>query len=170
MKIGLIIGNPKAGSRTTKVAQQLAHKTLLTLRRDDIEIKTFELAPYSARMFEWQDGELDALKASVKECDLIVTACPTYKASYTGLLKAFLDRFARNELNGIAGIPLMIGAAPDHALAVELHMRPLLVELGASMPTRGLFVLESQLDALDAVLDEFMVFAAPQIKQFLKSS
>jgi FMN reductase len=43
-------------------------------------------------------------------------------------------------------------ASPQHALAVDVHLRPLLVELGATVPTPGLAVLESELGRLDAVL------------------
>jgi FMN reductase len=39
----------------------------------------------------------------------------------------------------------MVGAAPHHALAVDVHLTPLLLELGASVPRRGLYVLESEL-------------------------
>ena len=62
----------------------------------------------------------------------------------------------------------MVGAAPEHALAVEVHLRPVLVELGASMPTRGLYVLESQLGDLDAVLDAWLVTARPQLASALR--
>ena len=42
--------------------------------------------------------------------DLVVVASPTYKATYTGLLKLFLDRFAGGTgLRGVA-VPLMLGA------------------------------------------------------------
>jgi FMN reductase len=40
----------------------------------------------------------------------------------------------------------MLGAGPAHALAPELHLRPLLTELGAIVPGRGLYVLDSQYD------------------------
>ena len=40
----------------------------------------------------------------------------------------------------------MLGASPVHALAPEHGLRPLLVELGAVVPTRGLYVLDSQHD------------------------
>ena len=62
----------------------------------------------------------------------------------------------------------MVGAAPEHALAVEVHLRPVLVELGASMPTRGLYVLESQLGDLDAVLDAWLATARPQLARALR--
>jgi FMN reductase len=46
----------------------------------------------------------------------------------------------------------MMAAAPIHALAVDAYLRPLLVEIGASCPTRSVFLLESQLpEAADRV-------------------
>ena len=66
---------------------------------------------------------------------------PTFKATYTGLLKLFLDRFAgQTGLRGVVAIPLMLGAGERHALAVETHFKPVLVELGATCPASGLFL------------------------------
>ena len=64
---------------------------------------------------------------------------PTYKATYTGLLKLFLDRFATDGLRGVA-VPLMLGAGPAHALAPELTLRPVLTEIGGTT-VRGLYVV-----------------------------
>jgi FMN reductase len=47
-------------------------------------------------------------------------------------------------LAGSAAVPMLLGGAPDRRLAVDVHLTPLLLELGA-VPTRGLFVLESEL-------------------------
>jgi FMN reductase len=68
-------------------------------------------------------------------------ASPTYKATYPGLLKSFLDWFSTTGLAGVTVVPVMVGAAAQHALAVKTHLRPLLVELGATVPTRGLRAL-----------------------------
>ena len=92
------------------------------------------------------------LTERVAAADVVVLACPTYKATYTGLLKAFLDNYGNDGLAGCRAVPVMVGAAPQHALAPEVHLRPLLVELGASVPSRGLYVLESQMDDLDDVV------------------
>ena len=40
----------------------------------------------------------------------------------------------------------MLGAGPAHALAPELTLRPVLTELGASVPARGLHLLDSAYD------------------------
>ena len=39
--------------------------------------------------------------------------------------------------------------------AVDVHLRPVLLELGATCSTRGLFVQESELEALDGVVESF---------------
>jgi FMN reductase len=61
----------------------------------------------------------------------------------------------------------MTGAAPVHALAPEVHLRPLLVELGATTPTRGLYVTEQQFDDLDSVVGAWTDLASPQIARAL---
>jgi FMN reductase len=40
---------------------------------------------------------------------------------------------------------VLLGGAPNHQLAVDVHFTPLLLELGAAVPVRGLFVLEPEL-------------------------
>jgi FMN reductase len=61
----------------------------------------------------------------------------------------------------------MTGAAPLHALAVEVHLRPLLVELAAAVPTRGLYVTEAELGELDAVVAAWSSVALPLVRQSL---
>jgi FMN reductase len=99
-----------------------------------------------------------------------VVASSTYKASYTGLLKSFLDWFGQTGLSGVTAVPVMVGAGPHHALAVEVHLRPVLVEIGASLPTRGLYVLESELGDLDGVIDRWLELAHPALAQALPTS
>ena len=84
--------------------------------------------------------------------DLLLVVSPTYKGTYSGLLKVFLDRLPYRGLNGATALPLLVMDSPLHALAVEVHLRPLLTELGASVPGPGLALLESELGQLDGVL------------------
>lgn len=83
-------------------------------------------------------------------------ASPTYKASYTGLLKAFLDRYPTNGLAGLTAVPVFTIGGDAHALAVEFTLRPLLVELGASVPTRGLSFATPRFDDRETILDEWI--------------
>ena len=168
MQVSVVIGNPNPGGRTTRVAEASARAAVEAVGAGGrAEVETIELAHVAGRLFAWEDDELAALGQKVAASALIVAACPVYKASYTGLLKAFFDRYGNNGLAGAVALPVMLGAAPQHALAVETHFRPLLVELGASVPSRGLYVLESQLDDLDAVVADFMHAAGPLLRRAL---
>ena len=109
-----------------------------------------------AACFEHADPALTALTRQVAESDFVVVATPTYKAAYTGLLKAFLDRYDTNGLAGVVAIPVMTGGSPAHSLAPDFTLRPLLVELGASVPTRSLYFMTSQLPQLDTIVQAWV--------------
>ncbi len=116
------------------------------------------------QLFDWSSADVRAAVDAVRASTLAVVASPTYKASYTGLLKSFLDWFGTTDLVGVTVVPVMVGAGPHHALAVEVHLRPVLVELGASLPTRGLYVTEDRLDALDQVIAPWLAEAGPRLR------
>jgi FMN reductase len=58
----------------------------------------------------------------------------------------------------------MTGGWAGHTLAVEVHLRPVLVELGATVPARGLYVTEPELPELDAVVARWAGTAIPLIR------
>lgn len=159
MTVRVIIGNPNPGGRTTTIGEAVG-RAVAEARGGD-EVVVHELAEVASGLFEWGNAEVAALGDLVASADVNVFACPTYKATYTGLLKAFLDSFGNDGLFGTRAVPVMVGAAPIHALAPEVHLRPLLVELGASVPTRGLYVLDSALDQLDETVSAWASQAGP---------
>ncbi|KRE97473.1 hypothetical protein ASG76_01760 [Nocardioides sp. Soil774] len=135
-RVAVVVGNPKPRSRTYDSALALADR----LGGADLVV---DLADHAADLFDHEAASVDDLVEQVCGSLVVIVASPTYKATYTGLLKAFLDRFPHQGLGGVTAVPLMLGGAETHALAVEHALRPLLVELGASVPTPGLFVLDS---------------------------
>ena len=166
MKIVAVVGNPKPESRTLGVARAVTD-LLAGGIPGETEIAKIDLADHAESMFNWDSTALAALTAQVATSDVVVFASPTYKGAYTGLLKSFLDRYSNDGLRGVVAVAVMTGAAPVHALAVEVHLRPLLVELGATVPARGLYVLESQLDDLDPTLRAWSSTAIPLIRRAL---
>jgi FMN reductase len=143
-QIVYLVGNPRAQSRTFDVAHTLA--TELAGALDTTAIAGIDLATLGPRVLAADDPEANAAVAAVLAADLLIVASPTYKATYSGVLKAFLDRIATGALQGKPAIPVLLGGAPNHQLAVDVHLTPLLFELGATVPARGLFVLEQELD------------------------
>ena len=96
--------------------------------------------------------------------EIVIFASPTFKASYTGMLKAFLDRYGSNGLARTVAVPVMTGGWAGHYLAVEVHLRPVLVELGATVPARGLYVTEPELGEVDAAIARWAAAAVPLIR------
>lgn len=141
IRTAVVVGNPKPASRTLSAATHVARE--LSGAEPDLVV---DLATLGSALLDWGSESVTELVGEVGRADLVVVASPTYKGTYTGLLKLFLDRFAGGTgLRGLA-VPLLLGAGPAHALAPELTLRPVLTELGATVPGRGLFVLDSRHD------------------------
>jgi FMN reductase len=165
--VGVVVGNPKPASRTLAAADAVADAAARAAGLAGTERVTVDLAELGPELFDWSSARVRRAVDTVCGCRFAVVASPTFKATYTGLLKAFLDWFSSTDLSGVTVVPLMVGAGLQHALAVEVHLRPVLVELGASLPTRGLYVTESQLSDLDEVVAKWLVEAGPRLRAAL---
>ena len=163
--VGLVVGNPKAQSRTLALAESVGIAAADAAGLDAADRVTVDLADLGPQLFDWSCETVKEAVRAVRSCALVVVASPTYKASYTGLLKSFLDWFSTTDLLGVTVVPVMTGAGAHHALAVEVHLRPVLVELGATLPTRGLYVTEDELPETDDVLQVWLGAAGPQLRQ-----
>lgn len=162
--VGVVVGNPKPRSRTLTVAEAVARAAAGAAGLTGAGRTTVDLADLGPHLFDWSSAEVRAAVDAIRSSTLAVVASPTYKASYTGLLKSFLDWFSTTDLDGVTVVPVMVGAGLQHALAVEVQLRPVLVELGATLPTRGLYVTEDQLDALDDVVGGWLLEAGPRLR------
>jgi FMN reductase len=164
LKVSVVVGNPKPRSRTAQVATAVVEHLLPA---GSYTLSVVDLADHAGRLFDWPCDELAALNTEVAESDLVITASPTYKATYTGLLKAFLDRYPNLGLRGVVAIPVMTGADLRHSLAPEVHLRPLLVELGATVPAPGLYFVMDQMGRLDTVVAEWAAEARARLQAHL---
>ena len=156
-----VVGNPRPRSRTHQMVTTVAEAfAAASGGRVETVIDLVDLRPW---LFDLGAPQVATALEQVFGADVLVVGSPVYKATYTGLLKAFCDHIAQGQLAGILALPTMMGGAPQHALAVELLLRPLLVELGATCATPGLFVLEAQLDELAAVAGRYVEQVATSI-------
>lgn len=167
-RIAVVVGNPKPASRTLAVATAVADALTDALRADQDRL-VVDLAEHAAGLFDWSAPELSRITGEVAAADLTVFASPTYKASYTGMLKAFFDRYGTDGLAGTVAVPVMTGGSAGHSLAVEVHLRPVLVELGAVVPARGLYVTEPEFGDLPAAVARWSAAGLPRIKAALDS-
>lgn len=162
LEVGILVGNPKPKSRTRVLAERLGNEIIIAVGQPGLDsVRVFELSDLAAEMFNFSSDTLNEVIQEVCCTSLIVVASPIYKGSYTGLLKAFFDRFSPNNLLGKVVIPVMLGASLAHAQAVQYHLQPLLMELGAIVPVRGLYVLEDQLDRSPEIIKKWLYLWSP---------
>ncbi|GAB2847204.1 NADPH-dependent FMN reductase [Lentzea nigeriaca] len=152
--IGVLVGNPRPASRTLRAALALREAARQVLK-DPVTGPTVDAAEFAHQVFD--SAKTRAVLEELARSDVLIVATPTYKATYTGLLKAVLDQAPPNWLRGKAVLPLQIAASDRHALAVEVHLRPLVVELGGQVPGRGIFLNESALAVEDDELTAALV-------------
>lgn len=138
MRVGVVVGNLKPQSRTLDASVSLV-KDLIG-RPPEVVIDVVTLGP---GLLGWGDAAVAAAVLAVGSCDVVIIASPTYKGAYTGILKLFLDQFPSSGLVSVVALPVMLGAGPGHAMAPDLVLKPVLVELGAVCPVKGLYLLES---------------------------
>ncbi|SHK87664.1 FMN reductase [Pseudonocardia thermophila] len=162
MTVTVVVGNPKPASRTRTAGELLAER--LTGAAPDHVIELIELGP---GLLGWGDEAVAAAVTAVQESSLVVFASPTFKATYTGLLKLFLDQFAGGTgLRDVVAVPLMLGAGPGHAMAPDLTLKPVLSELGGTCALPGLYLLDSAF-AESSALDDYVERWAPVARTLL---
>jgi FMN reductase len=137
----VVVGNPRLGSRTRQAAELVVER--LTGAPPTTVIELSQLGP---ALLDWGDPAVAATKEVVLAADLLVVASPVFKASFTGLLKLFLDQFDAGELAGKSTVPLLLGGSPAHTLVGEVHLKPVLTEIGASCPTPALYLIDAEWD------------------------
>lgn len=153
--VSIVVGNPKAGSRTLDAATALADALSRSVwgkagngdagrpRREVIDLATIAdglLAPW--RLSPAGSAAAQAAQSSA----LLILATPTYKASFTGLLKLFLDVFPAGSLSRTVVVPLVTAGGEAHRYLADIHLRPVLSELGAVVPAPSLLLTEPEID------------------------
>jgi FMN reductase len=156
-EVVVLVGNPRPGSRSRTLAEAATEALLAGLARSAVGlhgVQVLELATLVGVSFDAEPARGSAEVADpfevVRAARLLIVATPTYKGSYTGLLKIFLDQFGHRGLADVVAVPVTIAASDAHLRAVTNSLTDLLVELGATLPAEPLAVLEAELADLDA--------------------
>jgi len=141
----LVGGSPSRPSRTAAllddVAAQIESSGHTATRLDVIELPAAALLR--------ADTADPAVRAAIDEVDLadaVVVATPVYRASYTGVLKTFLDVLPQKAFAGKDVLPLATGGTIAHLLSIDYALRPVLLALSPRHIAPGRFVLDTQLN------------------------
>lgn len=140
-----ITGNPTSPSRT----QALVEYTNQLLQQQGFSTETIVVRDFSAEALvygQYNSPALEPIKAKLEQADGVIVATPIYKASYTGLLKAFLDLLPQRAFEGKVVLPIATGGTIAHLLAVDYALKPVLSELKARHVLGGVYAVDKQLE------------------------
>jgi FMN reductase len=143
-KILAIAGSPTHPSRTYELLEQAAKR--LRAVGFEVDIVSARDIPAEDLVFgKWDSSALEPIKTMLAAADGVIISTPIYKASYTGLLKSFLDLLPQKALYGKVVLPLATAGTIAHLLAIEYSLKPVLAELGARHINSTVYVVDKQM-------------------------
>jgi FMN reductase len=129
-KVVTIVGSPSETSRTALVTNYFA---------DQVRSKGHSVSAVVVRDLPAEEllhgrfghAAVAAAISAVEGADGVVVATPVYKASFSGVLKVFLDVLPQEALRAKAVQPIGTAGSLAHVLAIDYALRAVLVALGA---------------------------------------
>lgn len=123
------LGDP---SSSTQLAKRMAQAAADQLSAEGIvpEVHLVEIRLLATEIAEAtvNTARPEALQAAldqVEQADAVITVSPTFKASYSGLFKAFWDLVDHDALRGVPVLLGATGGTPRHSLMIDAALRPL---------------------------------------------
>lgn len=97
----------------------------------------------------YSSKEILKTNEKVAAAEIVVILTPIYKASYSGILKSYLDLLPQKGLENKTIIPIAIGGSIGHLLAIEYALKPVLSVLGATEILNTVYIIDQQINRLD---------------------
>ncbi|MGM1046216.1 MAG: NADPH-dependent FMN reductase [Bacillota bacterium] len=144
-KAVIINGSPTAGSRLNAI-MDFAEQSLAAADFEVTRIDVAQLPPEDLIHTKFGSEHIVKANGLVAEADVVIIASPVYKASYTGVLKTFLDLIPEKGLAGKIILPLFIGGSLAHLLAIDYSLKPVLSSIGARHILGGVYAVNAQVD------------------------
>lgn len=148
-KVILINGNNKIDSRLTGIHSVIEQ----SFQKQGVQTEVIYIHQLPANDLIRVNFNSEILQRELKkvvEADVIVLLTPIYKASYTGILKTFIDLIPQKGFEEKIVWPVAIGGTAHHLLAIDYTLKPLAITLGATQIAKSVFVQEQQVTKVDA--------------------
>lgn len=147
MSILLVAGSPSETSRSGALLDAVQQRLRLRgVQIDRLPIR--DLSPQALLLADYGHPSVSQAIARVARADALVVATPVYKAAYSGVLKVFLDLLPQSALRDKVVLPLATGGSPNHMLALDYALRPVLQSLGARHILPGVYATDAQVTVL----------------------
>ncbi|MBT3065569.1 NADPH-dependent FMN reductase [Rhodoferax sp. U11-2br] len=143
MAVLLIAGSPTERSRSAALLDAVAQRLQFRgVQSEKLLIR--DLSPQALILADFGHPTISQAVGRVAKADVVVVATPVYKAAYSGVLKVFLDLLPQTGLQGKTVLPLATGGSPNHMLALDYALRPVLQSLGAKHILPGIYATDAQ--------------------------
>jgi len=144
MNVLLLGGSPSAPSTTWRL-QQLVGARLAAFGHSTFALQVRELPAQALLRADVSDPAIAAAVALLRDADALVVGTPVYKASFSGVLKTFLDLLPQDGLAGKLVLPLATGGSQSHMLALDYALRPVLASLAPRHILPSIYATSEQL-------------------------
>lgn len=143
MSVLLVAGSPSERSRSAALLDGVQQR--LRQRGAYVErLQIRDLSPQALILADFGHRSISQAIGRVAQADVLVVATPVYKAAYSGVLKVFLDLLSQSALEGKTVLPLATGGSPNHMLALDYALRPVLQSMGAKHILPGIYATDAQ--------------------------
>lgn len=125
-----LVGLAGSYSRPSKTFALVDHIASIAADRYGFDTSVFDLGDIGPSLGQAQrQSDLDTVAAkilaAVIDADFLIVGSPTYKGSYPGLFKHFIDLVDPEQLRAKPILITATGGGDRHALMVEHQLRPL---------------------------------------------
>ena len=142
-----VSGSPMEVSRSAVLLGHVCR--LLTERGHTVDRLAVRDLPAAALLHaDFSDPAVIGSIARLERADGLVVATPVYKAAYSGVIKVFLDLLPQDALRHKTVLPIATGGSPNHMLALDYALRPVLQSLAARHILPGVYANDSQVTLL----------------------
>lgn len=146
-KVTIISGSPSEETRLNGVLHDIFnHFNGIGIAPEIIDVRLLPSEDLIQARFD--SAEIIEANKKVEDSSIIVILTPVFKASYSGVLKTYLDLLPQNGLEGKTILPIAVGGTFGHLLMIDYALKPVLTALGATHILKGAYILDSQIKKL----------------------
>jgi FMN reductase len=142
MTVLLIAGSPSDRSRSAALLDEVSQRLRGRAEVERLHIR--DLSPQALLLGDAEHRTVAAAGEQVQRARAVVIATPVYKAAYSGVLKVFLDLLPQTALRHKVVLPIATGGSPNHMLALDYALRPVLQSLAARHILPGVYATDAQ--------------------------
>ena len=147
-KVAIILGAPNDYSRLNGILDY----AIKVLEKEGMSfelIKVHSLPAVDLITAQFDSEAIVYANKIVENALGVIVLTPVYKASYSGILKSYLDLLPQKSLEGKVILPLVIGGTFGHLLTIEYALNPVLSALGANHIEKGVYTIDKQIERIE---------------------